>query len=109
MGTCYYFWRPDNETLFDMDKASGLRDLLSKEPVKLDDLETAIGLWYADWPSRGMNADAPDLANAIKEFADGHPIFFVSEHDAVIDALYDKYGSAFYRVTYDRFREGFKK
>ena len=28
MGTCYYFARPDNGTLFDMDKAYGLGELL---------------------------------------------------------------------------------
>jgi hypothetical protein len=107
MGTCYYFFRPDNETLFDMDKAYGLSELLGtdSDQVKLEDVETAILLWFGDWPERAdgeVEQQAKALAAAILEFADGQPI----------DALYDKYGSAFYgeqsRVTHDRYKPGYK-
>jgi hypothetical protein len=117
MGTCYYFFRPDNETLFDMDKAYGLSELLGtdSDQVKLEDVETAILLWFGDWPERAdgeVEQQAKALAAAILEFADGQPIFFISEHAAQIDALYDKYGSAFYgeqsRVTHDRYKPGYK-
>jgi hypothetical protein len=89
VGICYYFARPDNKTLFDMDKSYGLGEILcpsdyyleGTEPVSLGDIETAIILWYGDRfeEVRGTGEEQA-LTSAILAFADGHPIYYINEH-----------------------------
>lgn len=97
MGTSYYFARPDNRTLFDMEKAYGLREILrvtSREPVVQDDLLAALLLWY-----EGESAEAERVHDRIVEFAQGQPIYFVSEHDEAIDG--DAYRDGGWLRIYD--------
>lgn len=111
MGTCYYLARPDNRTLFDMDKAYGLRELIgcdSSTPVDLDLFELALGDWFGEWPAvdeQTALTKAADVASWARKFADGHPVFFVSEHHAWIDS--DDYrDDGWLRIVADRF-DGF--
>jgi YHS domain-containing protein len=84
MGTTYYFARPDNKTLFCMDKAYGLADLLGIHATLSQgakDVEVALRMWFE--PEDVAHADA--IAAAVKAFADGQPIYFISEHHEWID------------------------
>jgi hypothetical protein len=110
MGTCYYFYRTDNETLFDMDKAYGLTQLIGtgSDPAKLEDIDAAIDAWYeqlyrGDGGDIAMNK-ADDLKKAVREFA-GHQthLYFISEHHQIIDALYDNGRDVNKLTTHDRF------
>lgn len=112
MGTCYYFYRRDNETLFDMDKAYGLIEWLELDKegdVLTGDLEASLAGWLVErYGSRPE--EIPDevklakaLAAAVRKFQDGKPIRFVSEYAPEIDELYDKFPSALDRITHDRF------
>ena len=112
MGTCYYFYRRDNETLFDFDKAYGLIEWLEVDKdgdVLTGDLEASLAGWLAERAKYGEQdvseavRTAKELAAAVRKFQDGKPIRFVSEYAPEIDALYDKFPSMPDRVTHDRF------
>ena len=114
MGTCYYFYRRDNETLFDMDKAYGLIEWLELDKdgdVLTGDLEASLAGWLAERAKYGEQdvseavRTAKELAAAVRKFQDGKPIRFVSEYAPEIDALYDKFPSMPDRVTHDRFSD----
>jgi hypothetical protein len=89
MGTTYYFARPDNKTLFCMDKAYGFGELLyghkfykSADSVTADDVEAALLLWFE--PDEARHAEA--VADAVRTFAEGKPLHFISEDHAWIDS-----------------------
>lgn len=114
MGTCYYFYRRDNETLFDFDKAYGLIERLEVDKdgdVLTGDLEASLAGWLAERAKYGEQdvseavRTAKELAAAVRKFQDGKPIRFVSEYAPEIDALYDKFPSMPDRVTHDRFSD----
>ena len=112
MGTCYYFYRRDNETLFDFDKAYGLIEWLEVDKdgdVLTGELEVSLVGWLAEraphwgWDVTEQVRTAKELAAAVRKFQDGKPIRFVSEYSAELDALYDKFPSMLDRITHDRF------
>lgn len=99
MGTCYYLCRPDNKTVFDMDKAYGFWDLLGREhrPLSQADFDAAMSLWITDNPEYVARVCA-----WVEQWADGHPFYFVSEHHEWIDG--DEYRTnSWLRVWGDRF------
>jgi len=100
VGTTFYLARPDNKTLFDMDKAYGLWDLIGadrSQPVNLDDFEAALLLWLDEDESY-----ARAVAKAIRMFADGQSVYFISEHSPWFDDMYDRDGRV-WPVVGDRF------
>jgi hypothetical protein len=101
MGTTFYFARPDNKTLFDMDKAFGLWELLrtdrAQQPTNLDDFEAALSLWLKD-----NEPYARAVSAAVRKFADGNPVHFISEHHPWFDDMYDNDGRM-WPVVGDRF------
>jgi hypothetical protein len=85
MGTTYYLARPDNHTLFDMDRAFGLELLMptsETERVDFRVLYLALHEWYG-------GDDVTPLMRDIQEFAQGRPVYFISEHHKQLDVDVD--------------------
>jgi hypothetical protein len=108
MGTTYYLARPDNRTLFDMDKAYGLSKLIdcgTTHAVDLGALEAALLNWFSEWPSEDEN-HAKEVARRVAvwvaDFAEGQHVYFISEHHEWIDG--DQFrDNGWLRVVSDRF------
>lgn len=96
MGTCYYFWRDDNQTAFELGKAGELHALFEPtRPVILmpDYAETFAELWAMEWARRypgGLDAACTDslfrrVAADVIAWSEGQPIEYVDEHDGRIE------------------------
>lgn len=84
MGTDYYFARPDNRTLFHMGKAYGLRELIGLGISERVDFRV-LYLGLVEWFDGEHQEHVTRLMAAIQAFADGQPIYFVTEHHPWLD------------------------
>jgi hypothetical protein len=84
MSITYYLARPDNRTLFDMEGAFWLSQLMptsEKERVDFRVLYLALNEWHAD---DAKHLVAP-LMSRIQSFAGSRPVYFVSENSRWIE------------------------
>lgn len=125
MGTCFYLFREDNGTAYDLGKAYGwgpafgdaYADGMAHEvPMFLrpEDAETfgdllELELVTKEWWTPAEIADLPGyfrhVAADIAAWSDGHPFVCVSEHDWRIERAYehDDYSSDRRWLTGSRF------
>jgi hypothetical protein len=80
MGTCYYFGRVDNYTLFDMDKAYRIGLLSLERGVSMSSDEASIGAIIASCePAVGIEY-ARELTSKIVTWAEGQPLIWLDEN-----------------------------
>lgn len=98
MGDTWYIARPDNGTLFDFDRefsfdiATGrwvaFSDYLTtgrRDPIVLGEIYPALVRWFGE----DDRDHAQAVAEAVSAFAEGMPVYFISEHDEQLEG--DKY------------------
>lgn len=91
MGTCYYFWRDDNQTAFELGKSWELRALFEPHrPVILmpDYADTFGDLWALEHTRYHDLFDESwfrEEAAEIIRWSEGQPIEFVGEQDGRIE------------------------
>ncbi len=94
MGTCYYFWRDDNQTAFELGKSYELHRLFDpNRPVILmpDYADTFGDLWaleyagYRDLSPEDMAARFRTLAAKIIAWSEGQSIELIDENDRRIE------------------------
>lgn len=104
MGTCYYFGRVDNHTLFDMDKAYRIGFPSIERGASMPSDEASIRALLAPCEATAGADTVRELASKIAEWAEGYPLIWLDEND-LEDEWYCGDDCDERRVTGSRFDE----
>jgi hypothetical protein len=92
MGTCYFFFREDTKTGYDLGKVYGWSEFFGDDPwiLKVEDVQELAGQLDKCLAREGYRARYPlewvsTVMTAAAVWSDGQPVRLVSEYHALIE------------------------